>query len=85
MTSQISAPAAVPTAASTNEPARAAQSTVRELDVAAVPDRPHLERDENERRDEEHLSENAHSPLGRTLGDGRAKAKEALARHHDPQ
>jgi hypothetical protein len=31
------------------------------------------------------LSKHTHPPCGRTVGDGRAEAEEALARHHDPQ
>ena len=56
-----------------------------ELDVAAMPERAHAEGDEDDRREEEELREHAHPPCRCTLGDGRAEAEEALARHHDQQ
>jgi hypothetical protein len=53
--------------------------------VAAVPERTDPENDEDNRRHEEDLRKHTHPPRGSTLGDARAEAEEALARHHDPQ
>jgi hypothetical protein len=53
--------------------------------MAAVPKRAHPENDEDDRSDKKDLRKHPHALRGRTLGDGRAEAEEALARHHDQQ